>query len=85
MLSTSGSITGSMNGVVCCTVTLPSDFTDADDKNVIGETFRDPAAEIYYRRLDSLTRSDGARIYAVSLTGNRTVNGKYTITLLKYT
>ena len=81
--SLSGSIGGTGQGAVGCSVTPPSEFSTANDINIIGETFRDGTAEIYYRRLDSLQRSGGARIYGVSISGGRTMNGVYTISILK--
>ena len=81
--TTSGTITGTGQGIVACLITPPAEFSEAEIEDIIGESVQDSSAEIYYRRLDSLQRSGGCRLYAVSISGGRTLNGKYAITLMK--
>ena len=80
---TSGTISGTGQGAVACLIAPPAEFPEADIEDIIGESVQDSTAEIYYRRLDSLQHSGGCRVYAVSISGGRTMNGKYAITLMK--
>ena len=78
-----GSIGGTGQGTAAATIYPPNEFSNPEEVDIIGETFMDATAEIYYRRLDHLTRGGGCRVYGVSISGTRTCNGNYTITLLK--